>query len=140
MKNRKTLLTNLLFAAVILALAGGLLLWRSAKNSANQAAQSAADASAASGSASSGTSLLEAQLTYGDDNTVMTLSLDENATYDVDTGYYTVHIEVKDRAARFIDSPCPDHICENYGWISLEDQTAICAPAHAVLMIVPKSA
>ena len=138
MKNKRSLLIDLIFAAVIIAAAIGMLAWRSAKNAQNQAAQSAADAAASqSGSAAS---LLKAQLTYGDSNTVMDISLDEDGTYDVDTGYYTVHIEVKDRAARFINSPCPDHICENYGWISMEDQTAICAPAHAVLMIVPNSA
>ena len=134
MKNKKALLINLIFAAVLLICAGAMLAARSANNAANSAAQSAADQCGASAA-----SLLQAQLTYGDDNAVMDISLDEDATYDVDTGYYTVHIEVNDRAARFIDSPCPDHICENYGWISMEDQTAICAPAHAVLMIVPVS-
>ncbi len=38
----------------------------------------------------------------------------------------TVHIEIKDGAARFVDSPCPDHICEGFGWLSNEDQTATC--------------
>ena len=65
------------------------------------------------------------------------ISLDKDAVYDIDTGYLTVHIEVKDGAARFIDSPCPDHICESFGWISQEDQTATCLPARAVLTIVP---
>ena len=55
----------------------------------------------------------------------------------MDTGYLTVHIEVKDGAARFVDSPCPDHICEGYGWLTLEDQTATCLPARAVLTIAP---
>ena len=57
----------------------------------------------------------------------------------VDTGYYTVHIQIKDGAARFVDSPCPDHICEGFGWLSNEDQTATCLPARAVLTIVPVS-
>ncbi|MCI2047218.1 MAG: NusG domain II-containing protein [Faecalibacterium sp.] len=120
MKKNKTLLTNLLFAAVILALAAVLFGWRYWRNAASGAA-------------------LEAKLTYGDDNTVLEIPLDKAADYDVDTGYYTVHIRVENGAARFVNSPCPDHICENYGWISAEDQSAICMPAHAVLMIVPKS-
>ena len=115
MKHKK-LFANLLFAAVILAIAAVLLAVRSRH---------------ASGSK------LAAQLIYGDNNTVMDLSLDENATYDVDTGYYTVHIEVQDGRARFVDSPCPDHICESFGWLSAEDQTATCLPARAVLTIVP---
>lgn len=84
-------------------------------------------------------STLEAELIYGDANTVQKFSLDNDATYDVDTGYYTVHIEVKDGAARFVDSPCPDHICESFGWLSAEDQTATCLPARAVLTIAPLS-
>ena len=44
-----------------------------------------------------------------------------------------------DGAARFVDSPCPDHICEGFGWLSNEDQTATCLPARAVLTIVPVS-
>ena len=55
------------------------------------------------------------------------------------TGYYPVHIEVKAGAARFVDSPCPDHICESFGWLSAEDQTATCLPARAVLTIAPLS-
>ena len=65
------------------------------------------------------------------------IPLEEDETYSVDTGYYTVHIEVKDGRARFIESPCPDHICEGFGWLSAEDQTATCLPARAVLTIVP---
>ena len=73
----------------------------------------------------------------GNSLATMNLPLDKNDTYDVDTGYYTVHIEIKDGAARFVDSPCPDHICESFGWLSNEDQTATCLPARAVLTIVP---
>ena len=57
--------------------------------------------------------------------------------YRVDSG--RPHIQIKDGAARFVDSPCPDHICEGFGWLSNEDQTATCLPARAVLTIVPVS-
>ena len=113
----KKLLVNLLFAAVILAAAGVLFALRGAGGDPDVP--------------------LKAQLVYGDDSTVLDLPLETDARYDVDTGYLTVHIEVKDGAARFVDSPCPDHICEGYGWISLEDQTATCLPARAVLTIAP---
>ena len=82
MKHKK-LLTNLLFAAVVLAIAAVLLLVRSAHSSGSK---------------------LRAELIYGDNNNTMNLPLDKNDTYDVDTGYYTVHIEIKDGAARFVDS------------------------------------
>ena len=90
----KNLWVNLLFAAVVLVIAGVLFYLRSAGQSG---------------------STLGAELTYGDANTVQKISLDKDAVYDIDTGYLTVHIEVKDGAARFIDSPCPDHICESFG-------------------------
>ena len=109
MKNKK-LLTNILFAVVVLAIAAVLLAVRSHNATGGK---------------------LTAQLIYGDNNAVM------DETYSVDTGYYTVHIEVKDGRARFIESPCPDHICEGFGWLSAEDQTATCLPARAVLTIVP---
>lgn len=118
MKKKKSWLGNLIFALAILIVAGGWWFWQSRRTA-----------------QPSGT--LVAQLTYGDDNQVMTIPLDEDASYDVDTGYYTVHLQVEDGRVRFYDSPCPDHICENYGWISLEDQQAVCMPARAVLMIVP---
>ena len=115
----KQLLINLIFAVVVLGIAGGWFAWRAAHRT--------------------GAAALAAALTYGDANTVQKFSLDNDATYDVDTGYYTVHIQIKDGAARFVDSPCPDHICEGFGWLSNEDQTATCLPARAVLTIVPVS-
>ena len=113
----KQLLINLIFAAVVLVIAGGWFAWQAAHRT--------------------GAANLAATLTYGDANTVLDIPLNKDATYDVDTGYLTVHIQVQDRAARFVDSPCPDHICEHYGWLQEEDQTATCLPARAVLTIVP---
>mgnify|MGYP003295318371 FL=1 len=118
MKQHPKLWANVLFAAVVLAAAGLLFFLRSSRP---------------------GSAKLEAELTYGDANTVLPISLAKDAVYDVDTGYLTVHIQVQDGAARFVDSPCPDHICENYGWLREEDQSATCLPARAVLTIVPVS-
>ena len=118
MKQHPKLWANVLFAAVVLAAAGLLFFLRSSRP---------------------GSAKLEAELTYGDANTVLPISLAKDAAYDVDTGYLTVHIQVQDGAARFVDSPCPDHICEHYGWLREEDQSATCLPARAVLTIVPVS-
>ena len=118
MKQHPKLWANVLFAAVVLAAAGLLLFLRSSRP---------------------GSAKLEAELTYGDANTVLPISLAKDAVYDVDTGYLTVHIQVQDGAARFVASPCPDHICERYGWLREEDQSATCLPARAVLTIVPVS-
>ena len=51
-----------------------------------------------------------AELIYGDSNTKLTFPLEKD---------------------------CPDHICESFGWLSEEDQTATCLPARAVLSIIP---
>ena len=115
---KKNLIINIIFVVVVLAIAAVFLVVRNLH---------------------SASETLRAELIYGDNNTTMNLPLDVNDTYDVDTGYYTVHIEIKDGAARFVDSPCPDHICEIFGWLSNEDQTATCLPARAVLTIVPVS-
>ena len=119
LKKERALQANILFAACILAIAGGLFGWRAWKNAQN-----------------AGTRLM-AQLQYGDDNTVLDIPLDKDAVYDVDTGYYTVHLKVQNGCARFYNSPCPNHTCESHGWISEEGQTVSCLPAHAVLTIVP---
>ena len=116
MKRHKNLLRNLVFAAVILAAAAALLLVR-------RAGQTGAP--------------LCAELIYGDANAKLTFPLETDADYDVDTGYLTVHIRIQNGAARFVDSPCPDHVCESFGWLSEEDQTATCLPARAVLTIIP---
>ena len=116
MKRHKKLLLNLVFAAVILAAAAALLLVRKAN-------QTGAP--------------LCAELIYGDANTKLTFPLETDADYDVDTGYLTVHIRIQNGAARFVDSPCPDHGCEAFGGLSEEDQTATCLPARAVLTILP---
>ena len=95
MKQHSKLFVNLIFAAVILAAAGVLFALRAAHTTPG--------------------STLEAELIYGDANTVQKFSLDKDAT------------------------PCPDHICEGYGWLSAEDQSATCLPARAVLTIAPLS-
>lgn len=80
-----------------------------------------------------------AVLTYGSSNQRMELSLDKDETYHIDTGYLTVNIQVKDGAARFVNSPCPDHLCENFGWLSKDGDTATCLPGRASLMVLEKT-
>lgn len=77
-----------------------------------------------------------AVLTYGDDpQAQLRIPLDEEKTYDVDTGYYTVHIQVQGGAAAFVQSPCPDHTCEGFGWLREPGQWAACLPAKAMLQV-----
>lgn len=76
-----------------------------------------------------------AVLTYGEPQQTVELPLDENRVYHQDTGLLTVHIQVQNGRARFVDSPCPDHICEGYGWLSKDGDWAACLPARASLMV-----
>jgi hypothetical protein len=76
-----------------------------------------------------------ALLTYGDSSETLRIPLDTDKTYDVDTGYYTIHLQVKDGRIAFVDSPCPDHTCESFGWLNREGQWAACLPAKAMLTI-----
>ncbi len=46
-----------------------------------------------------------------------------------------VTLEIRNRAICFHESVCPDHICENYGFISHEGETAVCMPNRTVLTI-----
>ncbi len=119
--NKKAWKQNLIFALIVLLAAAALLGWRFWKNRQNAGLP------------------VTARLIYGDAGETLDIPLEQDGIFDVDTGKYTVHIEVQSGAARFVDSPCPDHVCESFGWVSLEDQSAICMPARAVLTVVPKS-
>ena len=88
---------NLIFALVVLAVAAALYFgWRAARGS-------------------KGTGL-EAVVDFGS-GASETLSLDEDHDYLYDVGDYVVHLQVKDGAIAFLDSQCPDHICEQFGWL-----------------------
>lgn len=56
--------------------------------------------------------------------------IDLNELYGV-----PVLLEIKDHAICFKESQCPDHICEDYGYISRETESAVCMPNRTVLSI-----
>lgn len=45
------------------------------------------------------------------------LALSQDGTYPIEGAALPVTLEVKDGAVRFVNSVCPDHICENTGWL-----------------------
>ncbi len=114
-KSRKPWLKNLIFALVIL-LAAALLFF--ALRSRKQEPQ------------------LEALVDFGNGITER-LPLDEDHDYLYDVDNYVVHLQVKDGAIAFLDSQCPDHVCEQFGWLSEEDAWAACVPAGVYVQIVP---
>lgn len=77
-----------------------------------------------------------AQITY-DGKVVLTIDL---AT--ADDKVFTlqenskVHFEIKDHQIRFVNTDCPDKLCENVGFISHQNEVAICMPNKTALKIV----
>ena len=107
---------NLIFALVVLAAAAALYFgWRAARGS-------------------KGTGL-EAVVDFGQRSHLETLSLDEDHDYLYDVGDYVVHLQVKDGAIAFLDSQCPDHICEQFGWLDKDGAWAACVPAGVYVVV-----
>lgn len=63
------------------------------------------------------------------------LPLQKSGVFTFTDGTLPVHIRIADGRACFTDPECPDHICEDFGWLSESGQTAICVPAGAWLQI-----
>lgn len=115
----KSFRQNLLFTIVILLLAAAIGIGYAISHAKNAASR------------------MEAVVRYTAAGQTYTIALpmDQNQTYSIVTGTYTVHIQIQDGAAAFVDSPCPDHLCEEFGWLREEHAWAACAPAGAFLQI-----
>ena len=77
---------------------------------------------------------LQATVDFGDGITE-TLPLDTAHDYLYDVGNYVVHLQVKDGAIAFLDSQCPDHVCEQFDWLSEQDAWAACVPAGVYVTV-----
>ena len=64
-----------------------------------------------------------------------TLSLDEDHDYLYDVGDYVVHLQVKDGAIAFLESQCPYHIGEQFGWLDKDGAWAACVPAGVYVVV-----
>lgn len=115
----KSFRQNLLFTIVILLLAAAIGIGYAISHAKNAASR------------------MEAVVRYTAEGQVYTIALplDRDETYSIITESYTVHVQVKEGAAAFVDSPCLDHLCEEFGWLSEENAWAACAPAGAILQI-----
>ncbi len=69
-----------------------------------------------------------------DGSVVMTIPLNEDGFYYVDADL-PVSLEVSGGAIRFVNSQCPDHICEGYGYISEVGESAVCMPAKVAVTV-----
>ena len=114
---KKTTRQNLIFLACVLAAAAALLAWRQA------------------GRGGAGTAAL-LQYGEGEQRQELRLPLDRDGDYEIDTGRCTIHLRVRDGGVAFVDSPCPDHLCEGFGTLRRAGDWAACLPARASLTIV----
>lgn len=59
----------------------------------------------------------------------------ENKTFSIEekTGK-PVSFEIQNKAIRFIQVDCPDHLCEKSGWCKEPGQRAICMPNRTALI------
>ena len=115
MKRLTRLQKNLLFAAVLL-LAAVVLFWALRGRKQGEALVAVAD--------------------FGDGVTE-TIPLDKDYDYLYDVGDYVVHLQVKDGAIAFQDSQCPDHVCEQFGWLDKDGAWAACVPAGVYVVVEP---
>jgi hypothetical protein len=56
-------------------------------------------------------------------------------TIEIDGDYHNT-IEIDDDRVRFAFSDCPNHFCEQTGWISKSYQSAVCLPNNVIIQIV----
>lgn len=77
-----------------------------------------------------------AHLVYGTLERAQTdIDLREDADYSFQSNGYEIHLQVRDGAIAFVDSPCPDHLCEGFGTLREVGDWAACLPAQASLTI-----
>ncbi|MDD4849358.1 MAG: NusG domain II-containing protein [Gemmiger sp.] len=104
---------GMLFTLAVLAVAGGLF-WLAGR-----------------GKAPGGVAVIR----YGQPAQTLRVPLNQEERYTLTSNGYTIHLEVKAGAIAFVDSPCPDHTCETFGWLHATGDWAACLPARATVTI-----
>lgn len=113
-KTPRRWLVNLIFAAVVLVMAGALWLAFGRPEVPGEHLTAVAD--------------------FGM-GAVERIPLDTDHDYYYQVGDYIVHLQVKQGAIAFLDSQCPDHVCESFGWLDQPGQWACCVPAGVYLSV-----
>lgn len=69
--------------------------------------------------------------------TVRTVSLNstKNEVFQLEENP-KVSFQVENHRIRFVNTDCPDHLCENVGYIDRSGQVAICLPNQVTLKII----
>lgn len=68
-------------------------------------------------------------------NVTKDIPLGKDKIYVFEDGSLAITLEVKAGRIRFINSLCPDHNCEGFGWLQNEVDWAACVPAGASLRV-----
>lgn len=79
------------------------------------------------------------QVSVKSGDAVYLFALDKNTVADIPGPLGPTRIEIRDRAARFVDSPCRDKICVKCGWLRNGGDWAACLP-NKVFMSVQSDA
>ncbi len=66
----------------------------------------------------------------------------EQVIIDLSENYpVSAQLEFRDHKARFVDVTCPDHLCEDIGWVSKEFEVAVCIPNQmSITAVTPQEA
>ncbi len=68
---------------------------------------------------------------HGEEVTVLKLNVDQK--YNLNTEHGTLVVEVKDRKAAIISSPCPNQLCVKEGFKGDAGQSIVCVPEEVSL-------
>ncbi len=72
-----------------------------------------------------------------ENQTTHELSLSEDGTVFIDEGTdYPATLLIENGSIRFINSVCPDGLCENFGRLSSEGEWALCAPGNVMVRVI----
>lgn len=75
------------------------------------------------------------RLEYSTPHRHETLSLNQDQILEVNGSLGTSRIEIRDGAARFLDSPCRNQYCIHSGWLEQEGDFAACLPNRITLLV-----
>ncbi len=71
----------------------------------------------------------------GTEQETQRISLSENRLVSIENGALPVFLSVEDGSIRFVNSVCPDHLCEDFGLLSHEGDWASCLPAEVFVRV-----
>ncbi len=71
----------------------------------------------------------------GENQTSFTLDLEEEGVVEVEGGRLPVQLQVQNGGIQFVNSVCPDHLCEGFGLLKNEGEWASCLPAEVFVRV-----